>query len=87
MSTFNIQFMSDGGLRKVQIRPEEIHNGSRSMGYYQIYMDNTYLFSMCPVVANDGKQWELIEKERAPYLPVGFLHFLGSRIDEYYVLN
>jgi len=86
MSTqFQIQFNSETGMRRVQIRPEEINIGRRSMGYYQVYLDNTYLFSICPVVASDGKNWELIEKERGPYLPVGFVNFLGNRIDEFYV--
>lgn len=87
MTPFNIQFMSDNVLRKVQIRPEEITNGARCMGYYQVFMDSTYLFSICPVVASDGRSWELIEKERAAYLPVGFLNFIGTRIDEFYVMN
>jgi hypothetical protein len=55
------------------------------MAYYQVYMDNTYLFSICPVITLEGMNWELIEKERAQYLPAGFVTFLGNRIDDYYI--
>jgi hypothetical protein len=85
ITQFQIQFTSDSGIRKFQIRPEELNVGAHSMGYYQVYMDNTYLFSICPVISTDGKNWELIEKERAQYLPVGFVRFLGNRIDDFYV--
>ena len=85
ITQFQIQFTSDAGIRKFQIRPEELNAGMNSLAYYQVYMDNTYLFSICPVISSEGKNWELIEKERSPYLPVGFIRFLGNRIDDFYV--
>lgn len=85
ITPFNIHFTSDAGIKKFQIRPEELFVGSRSMAYYQVFINNTYLFSICPVITSEGKNWELIEKERASYLPNGFVRFLGNRIDDYYV--
>jgi hypothetical protein len=85
ITQFHIQFTSDAGIRKFQIRPEELKVGLNSLAYYQVYIDNTYLFSICPVISPDVKNWELIEKERAAYLPVGFVRFLGNRIDDFYV--
>jgi hypothetical protein len=82
---FQIQFTSDAGIRKFQIQPEDLKIEERSMAYYQVYMDNTYLFSICPVITLEGMNWELIEKERAQYLPAGFVTFLGNRIDDYYL--
>lgn len=82
---FNILFTSSGGMRQVRICPEEIQVDRRPMSYYQVYMQETYLFSLCPVVDRSGsKCWELIEKDRADYLPSGFVPFLGSRIDDYF---
>ncbi len=82
---FIIQFNWQQKPRRINVRKAILDTHSASIPVYQVYKSNVYLFSMMPVVDIDfGKSWELIEKDRLPYLPNDFVTTLGKWIDEYY---
>ncbi|MGZ5253077.1 MAG: hypothetical protein ACXWV4_01780 [Flavitalea sp.] len=83
---FTIHFKYREQRQQVFIEQGEIHVNSNSFPVYQVYKSETYLFSLCPVIDdNCSTSWELIEKDRADYMPAGFISTLGNWIDQYYI--
>ena len=81
-----IQFKYRQQPQQVYVEQGEIKVNSNSFPVYQVYRSETYLFSICPVVDhNCSTSWELIEKDRAEYMPEGFISILGRWIDQYYI--
>jgi hypothetical protein len=59
---------------------------SQLISLYQIYRNDVYLFSLFPVINQDCcKVWEIVEKDREPHLPNGFIEVLGNMIDLFYM--
>lgn len=84
--SFTIQFQWQQKPRRIHIRKAEVNSGTVALPVYQVYKSNVYLFSMLPVIdIKTGKSWELIEKDRLPYLPENFIPTLGRWIDIHYL--
>ena len=83
---FHIKFTWENKQRQVYIRSVEIEDREYSIPLYQVFRNNIHLFSVFPAInAESRKCWEVLEKDRRPHIPEGFLNALGYMIDGYYV--
>ena len=85
---FQIKFVWESKQREVLIRTAATAEKDPPISLYEVYRNNTHLFSVYPVLDSDcKKKWEVLEKERESHIPKGFLSALGYMIDGYYVRN
>ena len=88
MDSFTISFHWRSQDRQLEIRTIADTARDFSISVYEVYRNNVYLFSMCPVITASCKQsWEILEKDREQHMPDGFVDFLGQRIDWHYRMN
>lgn len=83
---FQIKFTWENKQRQVYIRSVAIEDKDYSLPLYQVYRNNIHLFSVFPVITPESRKgWEVLERDRRPHIPDGFLNALGYMIDGYYV--
>lgn len=88
LESFPLQFIWRDSTRQVQIRTEKAEGAEPVIAVYQVFWNDSFLFSIYPTFDDlSRKSWEIVEKERAQHLPPGFITVLGSMIDDVYVMN
>ena len=83
---FTIHFRYKENNHSLGIEKGTIHVNNTQFTVYQVQRNNTYLFSICPVINEQLKiSWELIEKDRTEYVPKDFIPILGNWINQFYL--
>ena len=86
--SFHIHFNWKNNRRQVQIRTQKVKGISPVIATYEVLWKNTHLFTIYPTFNNHcRKVWKILEIEREPHLPYGFIAALGNIIEDMYVSN
>jgi hypothetical protein len=84
--TFFIHFNWLNNKRLLEIRTPVMEKNVPIISMYEVFRNNTYLFSLYPSINTEsGKVWEIVEKDRESHLPPGFITVLGNMIDHFYI--